>query len=217
MRDAAGGAEVSVAMARSISAEALVPRPPDDVFPYLADLRNHWQLADRFIEVETLDRSADRGADGAAIGGRVRIQGPLGFSRTAVTRVTAIDPPERMTGTARVGRRTTAEVRWILSPGLGRTHVRLEAHIDTASAIDRVLLACGGRAWLRRRFARVLGRLRLRLYRADDGMAPPSGAAAALGLAWHLIQDWWQPGAEASNGAHPWAETSSEADRGPSG
>ena len=200
-------------MARPITAEALLPRSPDDVFPYLADLSNHWQLGDRFIEVESLERSADPGADGAATGGRVRIRGPLGFTRTAVTRITAIDPPERITGTARVGPRTTAEVRWILSPGLGRTHVRLEAQLETASAIDRVLLACGGRAWLRRRFARVLGQLRLRLYRADDGAAPPSGAAAALQLAWHLIRGWWQPGAEASNGARPGAARGTEADR----
>ena len=202
---------------RPITAEALLPRSPDDVFPYLCDLRNHWQLADRFIEVESLEHSADPCADAAATGGRVRIQGPLGFSRTAVTRITAIDPPKRMTGTARVGRRTTAEVSWLLRPGLGRTHVRLEAHIETASALDRVLLACGGRAWLRRRFAGVLGRLRLRLYRADDGAAAPSGAAAALRLAWHLIQAWWQPGAAASNGTHPGAERSSEADRRRSG
>ena len=204
-------------MTRAIIAEALVPRPPDDVFPFIADLRNHWQLADRFIEVESPQRSSDPSADRAATGGRVRIRGPLGLSRMAITRVTAIDPPVRMTGTARVGRRTTAQMRWILSPGLGRTHVRLEAQIDTASRVDRVLLACGGRAWLRRRFARVLGRLRLRLYRADDGAAPSSTAAGALQLAWHLVQYWWRPGAEASNGAHAGAERSSEADPALSG
>ena len=196
-------------MARPIIAEALVPRPPDDVFPYLADLRNHWQLADRFIEVESLQRSADPGADGAATGGRVRIRGPLGFSRTAVTLVTAINPPESLAGAARVGRGTTAEVRWILRPGLGRTRVRLEAHIRTASPVDRLLLACGGRAWLRRRFARVLERLRLRLYRADDGAARPSAAAAALRLGWHVTQVWWQARAQAVDGAPVAAETSS--------
>ena len=83
VRDAAGGREVGAAMARPITAEALLPRSPDDVFPYLADLSNHWQLGDRFIEVESLERSADPGADGAATGGRVRIRGPLGFTRTA--------------------------------------------------------------------------------------------------------------------------------------
>ena len=203
-------------MAQSITAEAVVPRPPHEVFPLLSDLRNHWQLADRFIEVESLESSADPGADGPATGGRVRIRGPLGFSRTAVTRVTAIDHPERIIGIVRVGRRTTAEVRWILSQGLGLTHVRLEAEIVTAGAVDRVLLACGGRAWLRRRFARVLGQLRLWLYRADDGTVPSSAAAGALRLAWHLVQYWWQARSEASNGAHAGAEMNSAADRGPS-
>src|ERR687886_521910 len=57
-----------------IEAAALVPAPPEDVFAFLSDLRNHWRLADRFVEVLTLEASDGERADG----GRGRGRGPPG-------------------------------------------------------------------------------------------------------------------------------------------
>lgn len=155
-----------------IAAEALVPAPAEEVFGYLSDLRNHWELADRFIEVVSLERSADAGEAGPATGGRVRIRGPFGLRRTAATRVVAVEPTHRMAGCAHVGRRTTAEVRWTLNAGRGRTRVRLEARVLGAGVLDRVLLGLGGRAWLRRSFAGVLARLGQRFLDSRTGQAP---------------------------------------------
>jgi hypothetical protein len=140
---------------REIRASRLVNAPQGEVFDFLADLENHWRLADRFIDVLTLERVEG----GRAHRGRVRIRGPLGVGRTAVTQVLAADPPQRMVGVAEVGRRTRAFIRWKLDEREGGTRVRLEATIDRLDWLDRLLLLLGGRRWLERRFRSVLDRL----------------------------------------------------------
>lgn len=138
--------------AADVEAMALVPAPAEDVFAFLADLGNHWIVADRFVEVIDLHR----GGDGRADGGAVRLCGPLGMRRTVVTRVVAAKEPRLLIGTAEVGRGTRARVTWSLAGHLDSTRVRLAASVERAGPIDRALLALGGRRWLRRRFAATL-------------------------------------------------------------
>jgi len=140
---------------QEIRASHLVAAPQDELFDFLADLENHWRLADRFIDVLALERDAD----GHARGGRVRMRGPGGVRRTAATQVLAADTPQQMLGVAEVGRRTRAFVTWKLRDGDGGTRVRLEATIAQIGWLDRLLLVLGGRAWLERRFDAVLHRL----------------------------------------------------------
>ena len=165
---------------REIRASRLVQAPQEEVFEFLADLENHWRLADRFVGVLTLDREAG----GPAHGGRVCMRGPLGVRRTAATRVLAADPPQQMVGVAELGRRTRAFVRWKLSEGEGGTGVRLEATADRVGWLDRLLLVLGGRAWLERRFRAVLDRLADVLRAEGDGSGgpatPPAPVRAAL-------------------------------------
>jgi uncharacterized protein YndB with AHSA1/START domain len=143
-----------------MSAERTLPTSPRALFDFLSDLENHWLLADRFVEVIELDRD---GADQPARGGTVRIRGPLGLRRTVVTRVVEVDPPARIAGTAALAPdgalardATLACVSWTLQPDGGGTRVRLAASLERASLRDRLLLAAGGRAWMQRRFARIL-------------------------------------------------------------
>jgi len=138
-----------------VEAAALVPAAPEEVFAFLSDLRNHWRLADRFVEVVTLESS--RG--GQADGGTVRVRGPLGLRRTATTRVVAAREPRLMIGTAELYGGTRARVSWVLGRRMSNTRVRLAAEIERAGNLDRALLALGGRWWLRRRFASTLERL----------------------------------------------------------
>lgn len=151
------------------TAERDVQAPPAEVFAFLADLETHWQLADRFIEVVTLDRSP---AGGPAHGGVVRMRGPLGLGRTARTRVVEADAPGRLSGTAAVGRATLARVSWTLTPRGDGTRVRLDASLERASSLDRVLLAAGGRRWLALRFARILETLERRFAARARAQAP---------------------------------------------
>jgi hypothetical protein len=57
--------------AAAIQATTIVPAPQEEVFAYLSDLGNHWELADRFVDVLSLDRPAGDPA-APATGGRVR-------------------------------------------------------------------------------------------------------------------------------------------------
>jgi hypothetical protein len=122
------------------------------VFAFLSDLENHWLLADRFVEVLTLDRSPE----GAARGGRVRMRGPLGLGRTATTRVVSTESPVAITGTADVSGGTQAVIRWSLERDRGTTRIELAAHLERTGLLDRLLLTLGGRRWIRRRFASIL-------------------------------------------------------------
>jgi hypothetical protein len=165
-------------MSQTISVDRLVPSGRGAVFAFLVDLGNHWSLADAAIEVLTLERSGGVGTP--ADGGRVRLRGPLGIRRTVVTRVDAVEPPVSIAGTALVGDRTRARVRWELADaGEAGTRVTLVAVVGESSRVDRLLLRAGGRAWLHRRLDRILARLEQRLCEAQRSKVATSRPLAS--------------------------------------
>ncbi|MEA2448833.1 MAG: hypothetical protein QOG63_765 [Thermoleophilaceae bacterium] len=129
----------------------MVPAPAEDVFAFLSDLRNHWELTARSIRVVQLDGDRD--------GGVVRIRGPLGARRTVHTRVTATRSPRLIIGVAELPGGTRALVSWTLAGRIRTTRVRLTAEIEHATPLDRLLLAAGGRTYMQGVFARTLERL----------------------------------------------------------
>ena len=143
-----------------IAAERVVVASPQAVFAFLGDLENHWLLADRFVEVLTLERPPE---GGPAHGGTVMMRGPLGLGRTVRTRVFDTHPDASLSGTASLGNGTEALVRWTLLPESDGTRVRLEATVQRAGRLEAVLLAAGGRRWLQRRFASILDTLARRV------------------------------------------------------
>jgi uncharacterized protein YndB with AHSA1/START domain len=156
-----------------IEATTTVAAPPEEVFAFLADLGNHWIVADRFVEVVELHRrEGGTGGDG----GVVQVRGPLGLRRTATTRVVAAKAPRLLIGTAELGSGTRARVSWALAAHLGSTRVRLAATVERATPLDRAVLALGGRWWLQRRFAATVIGLAERF---ATGRAAPTGAPAA--------------------------------------
>ena len=134
---------------RKLEAAAVVPAAPAAVFEFLSELENHWRVADRFVEVVSLEPA----------GGVVRVSGPLGLRRTAITRVGRAERPSLLVGSAEIGSRTRARVSWRLTPRGPGTLVRLRAEVERAGPLDRLMLALGGRAWLERRFASALAHL----------------------------------------------------------
>ena len=132
-----------------IAAERAVAAPPERVFEFLADLRNHWRLEQRFLELHEL------GEDG----GKIRLKGPLGLSRTVQTRVLEAEPPTRVAGRADLSGGTVGLVAWDIRPSASGSSVRLSAEVPQASVFDRVFLALGGRAWFRGLFRRALENL----------------------------------------------------------
>jgi hypothetical protein len=158
-----------------IEAVGLVGAPPEEVFAFLADLGNHWIVADRFVEVVDLHRAGGDPADG----GQVRLRGPLGVRRTVTTRVVAAKAPRLLIGTAEIAPRTRARVSWALAGHADDTRVRLAASVERASALDRALLRLGGRWWLRRRFEATLDRLVQEFAGSRRVARAPSAARAA--------------------------------------
>ena len=147
-----------------LGAERLVRQPPPEVYAFLAELRNHWRLDDRLLRLAHLDPDGD--------GGRIVIRGPLGVRRTARIRLTDLAPPGSVTGEAAVGRRTRARVRWTIAPHARGSRVGVEAMVLNAAPLDRLLLAGGGAAWMRRR-------LRAALTRAANALDAPAASASA--------------------------------------
>ncbi|HEY7396954.1 MAG TPA: SRPBCC family protein [Gaiellaceae bacterium] len=143
-------------MKRSLRARAsaVVQAPPDAVFAFLSDLRNHWRLASRNVRIVELDGDASSG------GGRVVLHGPLGISRVAQTRITQAVAPTKsvggvVEGTAATPHGTSLRVAWNVSALPAGTQVVLELTVERARMLDRLLLVAGGRRWLERR---LLGR-----------------------------------------------------------
>ncbi len=131
-------------------ASADVPAPAAEVFEFLADLRNHWRLAARWIEVLGLlphDVSGD--------GGTVRLSGPFGLTRTVTTRVDRFAGPHAIDGHGVCGR-TRAAVRWRLAERGPITRVTVEVRLLEAGLRDRVVWHGGGRRWLAGRLAQTL-------------------------------------------------------------
>jgi Polyketide cyclase / dehydrase and lipid transport len=137
-----------------ISATQTIPTAAEPLFAFLADLDNHRLFADRHLAVARLD-----GSPGARHGGEIHLRGPLGLRRIVRTRVLTRTAPHLVAGRAHIGRRTVAYVHWRLHPQAETTIVELTTTIISAGLLDRVLLACGGRHWLRRRMAATLAAL----------------------------------------------------------
>jgi hypothetical protein len=133
----------------TIEASRVVPAAPEAVFAFLAKLENHWKLAGRWVEPLSINASS----------GRVRIHGPLGLRRTATTTVVDAAPSHVMHGTAELSGGTVARIAWELNEDADGTAVRLSADVEHAAALDRLLLALGGQAWMKRHFAAILERL----------------------------------------------------------
>ena len=133
-----------------IEAIRRVSHPPDRVFEFLSDLRNHWRLEERaFLELEEVCESS----------GVIRLRGPIGLSRKVRTRVLEAERPSRVAGRADLRGGTVGLVAWEIRPDTAGSRVRLSAEVAEASPADRILLALGGEAWLTRLFERALANL----------------------------------------------------------
>lgn len=136
-----------------IHARKHIDAPAHTLYAFLAALDNHWLLTDRFVSLVSL-----HGPVQSRTGGEITIRGPWGLHRHARMWLEADDHPERLAGTALVGRRTVAHVTWALTPVAGGTAVELAASILEASVLDRALLLVAS-PWLQRRFLAAIVRL----------------------------------------------------------
>jgi hypothetical protein len=135
-----------------VEASAVIGAEPRELYDRLSVLENHWDLADRWVEVVSLNGDGD--------GGVVELRGPFGLSRTARTMVDRLEPPWLIEGTAQIGDGTRGRVSWTLDPDGDGTKVTLRAELVDAAAPDRAIWNLGGRQWLEGRLRVTLERLR---------------------------------------------------------
>ena len=132
-----------------------IAAPPDAVLGFLADLGNHARLAPRAVEVRSLERRSDGGARAL-----VRLKGPLGIRRSAVTELLPPDPAsDSIIGRARIGKRTAASVVWKIRPNGDGSAVTIRTAIESVSRHDGLLLRMGADRWIARRFAVAIAKL----------------------------------------------------------
>jgi Polyketide cyclase / dehydrase and lipid transport len=164
-----------------ISARRALPVAPEEVFAFLSRPHNHRRLVTGRVGLRQLELTRD----GELQGARMVLRGPLWVRRGARTRVVSTRRPAQLAGTARVGSGTEVEVRWDLDrAGPGATVAVLTATMTRLAIPDRLLLAIGGRAWVRGLFVATLERLAAELSVAvSDGVASIAGHAPAAALA----------------------------------
>lgn len=150
----------------TISARRRVPAGAAETFAFLAAPVTHRRLRVRGIALLSLD------GDDLLSGGVIGLRGPLGLRRTVRTHVALHQPVTRLAATALVDSGTAAHVSWTLREQRdGTTIVELTAMLGPVAPVDRLLLAAGGRFWVRRLFAATLRRLA-----AELACAPPQRA-----------------------------------------
>jgi hypothetical protein len=139
--------------------------PRGAIFAFLERLENHAALGGGSVEL--LLAEGPPATAGAAL---VRLRGPLGIRRTASTAILRTELPGSISGRATIGPQTRAHISWDIEPVPDGSAVTLRATVEAAAPRDRLLLALGGRWWLRRRFASALTFL-------SDQLAPAPSAA----------------------------------------
>jgi uncharacterized protein YndB with AHSA1/START domain len=138
-----------------LTADAVVGAPPSQIYPLLCDLDQHRHLTDDGMRILRLE-----GEEGRRTGGLVELRGPMGIKRLVRTSVSGAEPGKRLWGTALTEQGAKAHVDWRLQPRHGeRTTVEVRIEVQAARWPERLLLALGGRTWLRARMRAALRRM----------------------------------------------------------
>ena len=145
----------------------LVSAPRELVFDYLQDIANHPEFTDHFLVDWHLTRidSVGRGA-----GARFRVKAPGNRFSWADVTFAEVDRPHRIVEVGRTGKNNRVRTlgTYDLAPGPGgTTRVRFTVETVPATLSDRLQEALGGRAWIKRKNASALRRLRSILERGE--------------------------------------------------
>jgi uncharacterized protein YndB with AHSA1/START domain len=146
-----------------------IGRPREEVFAYLADIANHPEFSDHYLEQFRLTR-VDSYGQGA--GARFKLRTP--FQRFAWNDMTfsVVEAPHRIVAVGRGGKfnriRTTAI--WTLGVGQGGgTEVEYMLESEPVFPTDRLVEALSGqRGWFKRKLRKALSRLQAILEEDED-------------------------------------------------
>jgi uncharacterized protein YndB with AHSA1/START domain len=143
-----------------VVASVVIGRPREEVFDYLADVANHPEFSDHYMEHFRLTRldPVGRGA-----GARFKLHAPLNrFSWWDMTFV-EVERPYRIVAVGRGGKfnRIATTTIWTLDPAPGGgTHVEVMTETVPALPTDRFIEGVTGyRGWMKRSLAKSMRRL----------------------------------------------------------
>lgn len=146
-----------------------IGRPREEVFAYLADIANHLEFSDHYVEQFRLTRvdSVGRGA-----GARFKLRAPLQRFGWGDMTFSVVEPPHRIVAVGRGGKfnriRTTAIWTLDVAPG-GGTEVEYMIESEPALPTDRLVEALSGqRGWFKRKVRKSLSRLQAILEENED-------------------------------------------------
>jgi len=142
-----------------VTLDANIDRPREEVFAYLADVANHPEFTDHFLEDWRLTReeSAGRGA-----GARYRQGGRFDRFGYYDINLSEVDPPYRIVGVGRGGKYNRIKTfhEWLLEPTSSGTRLSYSYETEPPLATDRFVEAASGRRrWFRRGARKALRRL----------------------------------------------------------
>jgi len=151
-----------------VSVSVTIARPREEVFEYLADIANHAEFCDHYLVDWRLTRedSYGRGA-----GARFRLKAPLNRFPWGDVVLAEVERPRLIVETGRGGKfnRIRTLGTYELEPVSGdSTRVTFTFESEPGNLADRLGEALGVRAWLRRKNARALRRLRSILEEGRD-------------------------------------------------
>jgi uncharacterized protein YndB with AHSA1/START domain len=154
-----------------------ISRPREEVFEYLADIANHAEFSDHYLEDWHLLREDSYGV-GAGV--RFRVSAPFNRFSWADLSVAETKRPFRIVEHGRGGKfnrvRILATYTLVEGPS-DSTRVDFTLETEPALMSDRLLEAMGGRSWLKRKAAKGMRRLRTILEEGRDRGARPTVAA----------------------------------------
>ena len=142
-----------------VTVDTMIARPREEVFEYLADIANHPEFLDHFMEEWRLTRveSYGRGA-----GARFRVDAPRRRFAWGDLTFVEFDPPRRIVALGRGGKfnRMGTYMEWLLEPAAGGTKVTATFETEPEMLSDRIFDPLGPRGWFRRKLGKGLRRLR---------------------------------------------------------
>jgi uncharacterized protein YndB with AHSA1/START domain len=143
-----------------LTVSTVISAPREQVFAYLQDIANHAEFTDHYLVDWHLTRED---SVGPGAGARFRVKAPGNRFSWADSTFSEVSAPHRIVEVGRTGKanriRTLGVYELSAAPG-GATRVQFTLQTETRVLSDRIMEALGGRAWLRRKNAKAMRRLR---------------------------------------------------------
>jgi uncharacterized protein YndB with AHSA1/START domain len=150
------------------SVEITIARPREEVFEYLADIANHAEFTDHYLQRWHLTREDSYGV---GAGARYKVKAPMTRFDWADSTFTEVVAPRLIVERGRTGKYNRVLTRGVYEleeASGGATRVRFSLETKPKLLSDKLLESLGTRGWLKRKNAKAMRRLRSILEDGED-------------------------------------------------